>query len=118
MKLYCVCSQGPNRMVDAMPDSDEAKAFLVTNMMVMRVGVEQVLADGSRHYPNVDVLQCVDCGRKAILEGGASLLPVAVLLEEMRFALATVSDKWVKPESRNAETRWRLLKLIDRLEAE
>ena len=67
MRLYCMCHDGPNRFTE--PEKEADSPVMVTrSMSVEKNGVEQRLEDGSRHYPNVDLYECRDCGVKIIRE--------------------------------------------------
>jgi len=78
MMLYCGCSvklakqfvfdrdQGKWVTQDA-PEKPKG-VTLGRPMRVDQIGVEQFLADGSRHYPNVDIRACPKCGSKVVIE--------------------------------------------------
>jgi len=68
MPFYCMCpSSAKNKVVDV-EDKVPTKVQVYTRMEFVKAGVEQVLDDGSRHYPNVDAFECPDCHRIIIRE--------------------------------------------------
>ena len=66
MALYCLCQKEAIREIEksqVMPDQPTIVCLDLNNQFnCIKTGAVQVLNDGHRHYPNVDVYQCMHCG--------------------------------------------------------
>lgn len=73
MKLYCMCG-GENYHVDRKDESGRTEGVVIGRAMdVTANGVKQYIKHPntvySRHYPNVDLRRCTNCGTEVCLEG-------------------------------------------------
>jgi hypothetical protein len=76
--LYCLCRENADREPDkgnrltvttnAAGQEEPAHVTIYNRMTMTHVGVEQALASGHRHYPNVDIFECPACGRRIVRE--------------------------------------------------
>ena len=72
MNLYCMCQGGEkqNEFIEV-ADADTQGVVLNRRMEVTKVGMPQFIFNPSgysKHYPNVDLRECQNCGARIILE--------------------------------------------------
>ena len=73
MVLYCMCEGGEkkNKFIEV-ADADTLGVVLNRRMEVTKMGLSQYISHPHgyhKHYPNVDLRECKECGARIILEG-------------------------------------------------
>jgi hypothetical protein len=68
--VYCLSCK-VNTMLDPAPGTDVPRVIIPNPMKTIKVGVPQfIVFDGelepSRHYPNVDLLECPGCSYRVV----------------------------------------------------
>ena len=72
MVLYCMCEGGEkkNKFIEV-ADANTLGVVLNRRMEVTQIGMPQFIFNPSgysKHYPNVDLRECPECGARIILE--------------------------------------------------
>jgi len=76
MALYCLCHSNSEPETEMNGVNFEGRKDVPTKVYLgehpircIKTGAQQVLRDGFRHYPNVDVYECQSCGVRIAKEG-------------------------------------------------
>ena len=65
-RLYCLCAGSRNAA--RILDPNDYSVILLDPCKVIKTGAEQYLSETHRHYPNVDLHLCPNCGRVIAVE--------------------------------------------------